>query len=124
MIKIYLYETNSKKSELTRSAQAEYMKRLSRIAAVRFRKPEAAPPEAIYFHPAGKSIDSPGLAELFARQLQSASELHLVLGAPPAGSPPDVQLVSLPLSPDIESILILEQIYRAFKISSGEPYHK
>lgn len=125
MIKIWIYGPALPKDGFAEKARDEYLKRLSRTASVRFKPLTAAPQGALCFCPKGDTIDSPGLAALFLEQLHLGSELHLVL-APSclktAGR--HLQLTSITLSPATESVLLLEQVYRAFKILSGEPYHK
>ncbi len=120
-----IYQPAVRKTPASKKAEAEYIKRLSRVAAIRFSKGKEPPADSIYFHPEGQETDSPGLASLLGGRLQENNVLHLVLMAPPAeGTHREIQLLSLPLSPETESILLLEQIYRAFKIMAGEPYHK
>ncbi|MDO4792558.1 MAG: 23S rRNA (pseudouridine(1915)-N(3))-methyltransferase RlmH [Filifactor alocis] len=36
----------------------------------------------------------------------------------------DMYLSSLDISPELRTVLLLEQIYRAFRIQNNEPYHK
>lgn len=125
MIRINIYQHPFKRDPASKKAEAEYIKRLSRIAKINFKKLKEAPLEALYFHPDGSEVDSPGLAVLLDEQLQENNVLHLILGEVSPGSAKHaIQLLSLPLSPQTEAILLLEQIYRAFKILSGEPYHK
>lgn len=124
MIRIMIYEPPHKKDTATAQAIAEYTKRLSRIATIRYKKLAAAPPNALFFDPSGAQLTSPDLAERFASELLHGNELHLALGQPDAPEKDSIQLLSLPLSPGTESVLLLEQIYRSFKINSGEPYHK
>lgn len=125
MINIMIYQPDFKKSSASKKAETEYVKRLSRIASIRFKKLKDAPEGSIYFHPEGNEINSPGLANLIEGRLMERNVLHLVLAAPSAeGRYFEVQLLSLPLTAATEVILLLEQIYRAFKIMAGEPYHK
>lgn len=124
MINITIYGSAEKKDAFTRQAEAEYIKRLSRTARIRFAKAVNAPADAIGLDPSGQVLDSPGLADQFRQRLLTGNELHLILGRPADPSAPCFQLVSLPLSPGMESVLLIEQIYRAFKILAGEPYHK
>lgn len=124
MITIYIYQAAPGKRAAWKKAEAEYLKRLSRVARIHFRNLDSLPREAIFFHPQGAALDSPALASLIGEHLQTDSALHLVLGARPLPGSPSVQLLSLPLSPATESVLLLEQLYRAFKIMAKEPYHK
>lgn len=124
MIKIFIYERPRKKDPVAALARAEYIKRLSRTAVVTFKKlPAVLPEDCLCFSSDGAEIDSPGLAQLISAKLRDGSVLHLVLGE--GSSPgPKIQLTSLALSAETESVLLLEQIYRAFKILAHEPYHK
>lgn len=124
MIKILIYETAHPNDPFTKQALAEYSKRLSRIASIRYKKLANAPNGALYFCSEGTPLTSPQLAQRFAAQLQVSNELHLVLGPPKSENSETIQLVSLPLTGGTESVLLLEQVYRTFKINHGEPYHK
>ena len=124
MIKILIYEASHHKDPFTKRALAEYSKRLSRIASIRYKKLDNAPNGAIYFCSGGTPLTSPQLAKRFAAQLQVGNELHLVLDSPKSDVSETIQLVSLPLMGGTESVLLLEQVYRTFKINHGEPYHK
>ena len=124
MIKIFIYGLPLKKDSVSAQARAEYIKRLSRIAKVTFKRlPSVLPQGYISFCANGTEISSPDLAQLLSLKLKTGSELHLILDNP-TPCPEEIQLTSLPLSPETESVLLLEQIYRAFKILAGEPYHK
>ena len=125
MIKIFIYGLPLKKDSVSAQARAEYIKRLSRIAKVTFKRlPSVLPEGCINFSDSGAAISSPDLAQFLALNLKSGNELHLALNGASSACPESIQLTSLPLSAETESVLLLEQIYRAFKIMAGEPYHK
>ncbi|MFZ2257034.1 MAG: 23S rRNA (pseudouridine(1915)-N(3))-methyltransferase RlmH [Clostridiaceae bacterium] len=125
MIKIFIYGPVLKKNSAAGKARAEYIKRLSRIATVTFKKlPAQLPEDCIVFFSGGDQISSPELAQRLSESLTHGSQLHLVLADDPTDHPQPIQLTSLPLSEETESVLLLEQIYRAFKIMAKEPYHK
>ena len=124
MINITIHTPTGKKDAFAREAEAEYAKRLSRTARIRHARLDLAPAQTLWFDPTGEVMDSPGLARVIQDQLLGGNELHLALGKPPQGDAPCIQLVSLPLPEPMLQVLLLEQIYRAFKILAGEPYHK
>jgi 23S rRNA (pseudouridine1915-N3)-methyltransferase len=80
----------------------------------------------------GQELDSPGFARLIGRlQQQGTSHLWMVIGGPLGVSQTllDKSDYTLALSRmtfphDVARLLVLEQLYRAFTILKGEPYHK
>lgn len=125
MIKIFIYGSAGEKDRLWTDARAEYLKRLSRTAQVTYKKlPDCLPTGSIGLLTTGEALSSPELARLIREKLQLGNALHFVTGDAARACDRKIQLTSLPLSPELESVLLLEQIYRAFKILSGEPYHK
>ena len=124
MINITIYALTGNKDAFAREVEAEYAKRLSRTARIRHARLDRAPERTLWFDPTGEVLDSPGLARVIQEQLLTGNELHLALGKPPQADARCIRLVSLPLPEPISQVLLLEQIYRAFKILAGEPYHK
>jgi 23S rRNA (pseudouridine1915-N3)-methyltransferase len=79
----------------------------------------------------GRSVTSPGLAQLVGRAEDDSALQHLVFliggsyGLPPQVSrAADVQLSlsSLTLPHRLARLMLVEQVYRAFTILRGEPY--
>ncbi|PKK39829.1 LSU methyltransferase RlmH [Clostridiaceae bacterium JG1575] len=128
MIRIVLHEAKTKKRKELQKGAAEYEKRLSRIASLR-RSSTRPPKHCFFFSPDGAPLSSEALSQKIQGALQGTSELHFALGSPrlwdnacPAA--PHFCLTSLALPEDLSELLLLEQIYRAFQIASGTPYHK
>ncbi|MBN2847864.1 MAG: 23S rRNA (pseudouridine(1915)-N(3))-methyltransferase RlmH [Coriobacteriia bacterium] len=80
----------------------------------------------------GRSLSSTGFAEwLSAHGLAGRSQIAFVLGGA-AGLHPDVlaraderlSLGPMTLPHQLARVVLLEQIYRAFRIARGEPYHR
>lgn len=120
MIRLKIYQSQKKLSPLAAAALKEYGKRLSRQAKIDILSLKQAPGEALCFSPEGKPLTSPQLAEIIQAKLQVSATIHFKLAA----GPDNYCLTSLPLSADMSTVLLLEQIYRSFKILAGEPYHK
>jgi 23S rRNA (pseudouridine1915-N3)-methyltransferase len=80
----------------------------------------------------GQELDSAAFAQLIGRlQEQGTSHLWMVIGGPLGVSPTLLEksdytlaLSRMTFPHDIARLLVLEQIYRAFTILKGEPYHK
>ncbi len=80
----------------------------------------------------GKHLDSPELARTLERiQSREASKLSMVIGGPVGLSKPLLDRADMALSlsrmtfpHDLARLLVVEQLYRAFTILKGEPYHK
>ena len=80
----------------------------------------------------GKSLDSPELAAwLNERILEGRTEVAFVIGGPLGLAPNVLQRADLVLSfsrmtfpHQMMRIILLEQIYRGFRIMHHEPYHK
>ncbi len=82
--------------------------------------------------PDGSTLSSEGLAKLIDRhQVAGTKHLFFYVGGP-EGLPKNVldnadmslSLSSMVFNHQIVRIMLLEQIYRAFTIIRGEPYHK
>lgn len=86
----------------------------------------------IALHPAGFQLSSTQLAERLAeRQLNGCSHFCFVIGASEGLNTQVLRLCDLQLSfspmtfpHQLFRLMLLEQIYRAFKINAGQVYHK
>jgi 23S rRNA (pseudouridine1915-N3)-methyltransferase len=80
----------------------------------------------------GRQLDSLELARFMERlQEGEASKVWMVIGGPLGISPKLIErahavlaLSKMTFPHDIARLLIMEQLYRAFTIIKGEPYHK
>jgi 23S rRNA (pseudouridine1915-N3)-methyltransferase len=80
----------------------------------------------------GKALDSPELASwLHKNILEGKSEAAFVIGGPLGLAPEVTERADIILSfsrmtfpHQMMRIILLEQIYRSFRIMHGEPYHK
>ena len=80
----------------------------------------------------GKTLDSPGLAELFGSlSLRGTSDVTFIIGGSMGLSHDVLKRADLELSfsaftypHQLMRVVLLEQIYRACKINAGETYHK
>ncbi len=80
----------------------------------------------------GREMDSTGLAGFITKIMDSGnSDFWLALGGP-VGISPDlvkradsvISLSRMTLAHDLARLVLVEQLYRAFTILGGEPYHK
>ncbi|MDD1761505.1 MAG: 23S rRNA (pseudouridine(1915)-N(3))-methyltransferase RlmH [Methanothrix sp.] len=80
----------------------------------------------------GKSLDSPQIGEWLNRMvLDGRTELAFVIGGPLGLAPEVLERAEMSLSfskmtfpHQMMRVILLEQIYRGFRIMHGEPYHK
>ncbi len=79
----------------------------------------------------GRQLDSPGLARFLEKQLEVYGKLALLIGGPVGHSSKTLDscddklsLSLLTLPHELARVLLLEQLYRAATIVSGEKYHK
>ena len=85
----------------------------------------------ILMDPSGKAMSSPELAGYLQSQLETHSNLAFLIGGP-LGFDPTVTsaahdrlaLSRLTFTHEMARVILLEQLYRAFTILNGEPYHK
>jgi 23S rRNA (pseudouridine1915-N3)-methyltransferase len=90
----------------------------------------ARPSRIILLSPEGRPMDSPELAVFLRGQLETHGELAFLIGGP-LGFDPAVNaahdrlaLSRLTFPHELARVVLLEQLYRAFTILHGEPYHK
>lgn len=85
----------------------------------------------ILLDPAGRELTSPQLAEALQRWLEEAGEMAFLIGGPLGFAPEahdaaqeTLSLSRLTFTHELARVIWLEQLYRAFTILHGEPYHK
>jgi 23S rRNA (pseudouridine1915-N3)-methyltransferase len=79
----------------------------------------------------GKQLDSPQLADFLRKQIEVYGSVAFLIGGP-VGLSPEVlaacddalSLSSLTFPHELARVILLEQLYRAATILSGEKYHK
>jgi 23S rRNA (pseudouridine1915-N3)-methyltransferase len=85
----------------------------------------------ILMTPTGRQMDSLELAGFLRNQLETYGELAFLIGGPlgfdaavSAAAHDQLALSRLTLPHELARVILLEQLYRAFTILHGEPYHK
>lgn len=81
--------------------------------------------------PDGREMSSPELASYLQGQLETYGHLAFLVGGPLGFDPATaaathdrLSLSRLTLPHELARVVLLEQLYRAFTILHGEPYHK
>ncbi len=79
----------------------------------------------------GAQVDTPGLARKLADWLQGGRDVALLVGGPDGLAPPCLDaahwrwsLSPLTLPHGLVRVLLAEQLYRAWTVLSGHPYHR
>lgn len=79
----------------------------------------------------GRRMDSPELATYLQTQLETYGELAFLIGGPVgfdstviAAAHDRLSLSPMTFTHEMARVILLEQLYRAFTILHGEPYHK
>ena len=79
----------------------------------------------------GRQMDSPELAAYLQTQLETYGELTFLIGGPVgfnstviAAAHERLSLSTMTFTHEMARVILLEQLYRAFTILHGEPYHK
>lgn len=136
-MKITLILPIKKMSKYNLEASKEYIKRLSRYCKLTIIKTKSEE-EAIKKTPTTshiigvshtcKTISSETLAKTIADLgISSISELTFVLTSDKdflKSCQQTIALSSMPLTTDLESVVLLEQIYRSYRIIHNQAYHK
>ncbi len=85
----------------------------------------------ILMTPDGREMGSPELAAYLQDQLEMHGELAFLIGGPlgfdaavSAAAHDSLALSRLTFPHELARVILLEQLYRAFTILHGEPYHK
>lgn len=79
----------------------------------------------------GRGLTSEELATVLRRQIEQHGHIAFLIGGPVGFSPEVVaaadeqlSLSAMTLPHELARVVLLEQLYRAFTIMAGEPYHK
>ena len=145
MQKIYFVVVGKIKESFYREAVAEYEKRLSRFAKVEIKElPEGADPEAekgdilrackgyvMALAVEGEKLSSEKLAKKIKTLTDEGKDITFVIGGSNGLSAAvekraDFKLSFSPMTfpHQLARVMLLEQIYRAYRIMNKEPYHK
>ena len=149
MLRISLFVIGKLKEAFWKDACGEYLKRLEGYAKVNVRElpdstlakeeqalletlPDPSQTPWILLDIAGKPTSSEGLARLLEDYaLEGASQLAFIIGGSDGvGSRIKEQATKrvsfgpITLPHNLARVVLLEQLYRAFKIQRNEPYHK
>jgi 23S rRNA (pseudouridine1915-N3)-methyltransferase len=137
-MRIYIYFIGKPKDAHANALAADFAARAARYAPTEMReirpdrfKPWEERPSAqqIYLDPAGKPLDSSGVAKLVAKAEMEGRDLVFVIGghdglpagwAAHAGLLLSLSLMTFPH--ELARAMLAEQIYRAFATLRGHPY--
>jgi 23S rRNA (pseudouridine1915-N3)-methyltransferase len=144
-VKLKIAWIGKTKDAAIQSLTQEYLKRISRYAEVegvslaeesallklRAKPGTRSPHSIVLFDPRGKQLSSEEFAQ-FLQNHQDRNPQPLVLAIGPADGFSDearrsasavVSLGKMTLAHELARIVLLEQVYRAFTILKGHPYH-
>lgn len=132
---VVYYEKDKGMPDFYKASAAEYEKRLSRycklkkVAVSKVQQIKNVGKDGVYTFsvtPSAPSISSEALSERMETLAVSGySTLQLVLGTYDAVAFDDAfSLSGVSSSPGLDVTVLLEQVYRGFRIMRGEPYHK
>jgi 23S rRNA (pseudouridine1915-N3)-methyltransferase len=139
MYKIKIITIGKTKEKWLDDALEEYLKRLKPIALVEIVLAKDDPqlvqmaskePLVICLDPVGKSLTSELFSTFLIENLQKGgSRLAFVIGGAdglPASlkTQPALSLSPLTFTHQMARLILVEQLYRAFEINRGSPYHK
>lgn len=139
-MKIRLFVCGKLKQRYFEAAEAMYLKRLRhycKLEVVEFKTDEALvaaiPDDCRVFalDERGELLTSVQFADALAREEHAAAPVVFAIGGPDGHTPALrkradhlVAFGRLTIAHRLVRILLLEQIYRAFRINRGEPYHR
>lgn len=115
----------------------DYVRRIGRYVPVEVIEPKNLQPQTregkhIILMPDGSTVSSEGLAKLLDRyQISGTRHLFFYVGGPEGfarniieNADMSLSLSSMTFNHQLIRVMLLEQVYRAFTIIRGEPYHK
>ena len=114
---IYILQKKSQDPKMYQEAMGEYLKRLGAYAKV-----------SVVYKKNAKQVEkmtSPGLAKLINESsVQGISKFHFYIGDLGSEEAKPFHVSSFTQSGSLAGTIILEQIYRAYRILNHQPYHK
>lgn len=139
-MKITVYSVGKTKEPWLEAACEEYVKRLTPYTAISFEwakdddqliKLTSKERLLLCLDPGGKQYTSEEFSSLITQMMEKGgARLGIVIGGP-EGLPPKLReerwllsLSKMTFTHQCVRLIILEQIYRAFEIARGSPYHK
>ncbi|WP_128104197.1 23S rRNA (pseudouridine(1915)-N(3))-methyltransferase RlmH [Paenibacillus sp. DCT19] len=133
-MKISVYAVGDKMEKFYLEATKEYEKRLSRycsIKLVQLKKIDDLQKKlnpnsfVIVITTLGKSISSEELAVKLDQNASSGvSDISIVVGANPSEYNETLTLSQMEMDFGLQTTVLVEQIYRAYRIINNHPYHK
>lgn len=137
MIKIRILSVGKNKESWLEEALQEYSTRLERTAKIEWQfveNDQALEKEAkgvcIALDPNGSLLTSEQFSSFLVKEIEKGgSRLTFLIGGPDGLTPklksfPLVSLSKMTLTHQIARLVLIEQIYRAFEIDRGSPYHR
>lgn len=129
-MKITIVSKRNKPPSFCKAAIAEYRKRLSRYASLSFTE-ELSPNLKnkkdcliLQLRTGKKTLSSEAFSQKMAQYNREGISHLIFLTDEEQEEACELYLSSFDISPELRTILLLEQIYRAFRIQNNEPYHK
>jgi len=111
-------------------AYGEYARRMPRECRLKLHEIPAGC-RIVALDVAGRVLDSNGLASRLRRQMETGRDLALLIGGPEGLSPECLaaagerwSLSALTLAHPVVRVVVAEQLYRAWSIVKGLPYHR
>lgn len=133
-MKINVYAVGDKMEKFYLEAIKEYEKRLSRYCSIKLihlkeegdlHKKLNPSSFVIAMTTLGKSISSEKLAvKLDQAALSGVSNISIVVGACPSEYNKTLTLSQMEMDFGLQTTVLFEQIYRAYRINNNHPYHK
>ena len=131
---IYILQKKSQDPKMYQEAMGEYLKRLGAYAKVfviykknmkQVEKILNEPGEHYHVIPGKESITSPDFARLINESsVQGISKFHFYIGDLESNKVKPFHVSSFTQNGSLAATILLEQIYRSYRILNHQPYHK
>ena len=131
---VYILQKKTQDPKIYQEAMGEYLKRLGAYAKVSLiYKKNAKQVEKILKEPGGHFFVTPGKDSIQSTQfaqlinessVQGISKFHFYIGDLESEGIKQFHVSSFTQSGSLTATILLEQIYRAYRILNHQPYHK